>query len=226
MGVLIDMIKSDSKGSSIPKYFKDNTQMMYNKYRKPDDTVKSIPIKNMAEGRFYFLIYKDESNWMQYSPIFFTDYKKFDNKIIAYGVNMNFLPLDIRSGFFDQFINNLEDNYQLKSVTFEGTYKQLIKVGWEYSLVEYDLSRLVQVYEIDIQILCNFLYSTYPKVKYNPEKLYDIWKKKLSTKEARHQEMITQLSTDFYKVTDEIREKYDELSNHLKRVERNNKKFG
>lgn len=236
MGVLQTYIDEYSNGDVVG-YFKRNSERLYTKYRYPDRKIDGlpsgkggyinpIPVKNMAEGRFYFLVYQDVSKWMMYSPIFFVDFKKFNNKIIAYGINLNFLPLDFRSGFFDKFINNLEDNYQLKGVNFEETYRELLKIGFEYSIMEYDLSRVGMCYEIDIQILPMFLYSTYPEVKYNPEKLYEIWSSKLKDKEQRHQEIITQLASDFYEATDEIKEKYDSLSGRLKRIQDGMKKFG
>lgn len=225
MGILIDTIKIES-GGNIVKYYKENTVMLYNKYRNPDELVKAISVGKMAEGQFYFLMYYDESNWMQFSPIFFVDHKEFEDKVIGYGVNMNFIPLEYRAALFDKIIHNLDDENQVRGMNFEGMYKQLLKLGYEYALVEYDMSRIKQAYHIKLQILPKFLYSSYPKNKYDPQKLYSIWKKKLEKREQRHQEIIQQLSSDFYKVTEEIEMKYDVLSDHMKRVQRNHKKFG
>ena len=225
MGNLVDQIKLESKGN-IPQYYKDNTVMLYNKYKSPDELVKPIPVKKMSEGLFYFLMYQDESNWMQYSPIFFVDWKEFGDMIIGYGVNMNFIPLEHRAALFDNIIRDLDNEDQVRGMSFEGMYKQLLRMGYEYALVEYDMRRIVQCYHISVKILPKFLYSSYPKNKYDPKKLYDIWAKKLAGREQRHQEIIKQLATDFYKTTEEIEMKYDELSDHMKRVQRNHKKFG
>jgi len=225
MGNLIDVIKNES-GGNIPQYYKDNTVLLYNKYRSPDDVVKSIPVSKMADGMFYFLMYYDESNWMKYSPIFLVDWKKFDNMIIGYGVNFNFIPLEYRAAIFDKIIRDLEDEDQVKGMTFESMYKILLKFGYEYALVEYDMKRIERCYHISVGILPKFLYSSYPKNKYDPQKLYDIWMKKLEGREKRHQEIIQQLSSDFLDVTGEIELKYDALSDHMKRLQRNHKKFG
>lgn len=225
MGKLIDAIQSES-GGNIPDYYKKNTISLYNRYKSPDKEVRSIPVSKMSEGAFYFLLYRDESNWMKYSPIFFVDWKEFDDMIIGYGVNMNFIPLEYRAALFDSIILNLEDEDQVRGLNFESMYKQLLRIGYEYALVEYDMRRIERCYHISINILPNFLYSSYPKNKYDPQKLYDIWYKKLSGREQRHQEIIQQLATDFFKVTEEIEMKYDSLSDHMKRVQRNHKKFG
>lgn len=233
MGFLRDVIKQESGGdvtdnSYLVHYFKDNVSYMYNLYTKPDGKlVDPIIISKIVNGYFYFLTYRDESNWMQYSPIFFCDWKKFDNKIIGYGVNFNFIPIEIRVAIFDTYIKNFEDPNIFSSITFEKMYKMLLKYGYEYALVEYDLARIVSIFKIDITILPNFLCSTYPSIKYDPINLYNIWKKKLETREMRHQEIIQMYSDDFLsEYIGDITEKYDQLSNHIKRLKRNNDKYG
>lgn len=224
MGILNDKIEADSK-KNIPKYYKDNTMKMYNLYLKPDKLVDPVNVSNITPGIFYFLMYHDESNWMQYSPILFIDHKKFDNQIIGYAINFNFLPLEIRSGMLDKIIKNLEDNDQLSAITFENAYKMLLKVGYEYALVEYDMKRVERVYKIDFTVLPQFLYSSYPTNKYDPKKLYSIWLKKLETRELRHQEIIQSTVSDFFDITEEISGKYDQLLNHIKRLQNGIKKF-
>jgi hypothetical protein len=224
MGVLNDRIESEAK-KDIPKYYKENTNKMYNLYRKPDKLVKPVRIGDLSPGKFFFMMYYDESNWMQYSPILFIDSKKFENKIIGYAINFNFIPLEIRSGMLDKMIKDLEDNDQLSSITFENAYKMLLKVGYEYALVEYDLIRVERLYQIDFEILPNFLYSSYPKNKYDPEKLYSIWLKKLETRELRHQEIIQSTVKDFFDITEDISEDYKALEGHIKRLQRNARKF-
>jgi hypothetical protein len=223
MGDLLQKIKDNSNGN-IVDYYKENTMELYNKYKNPDKFVKTISVKNMADSHFYFIHYADDSNWMRYSPIFFVDIKKFEDMIIGYGVNLNFLPLEVRGGFFDKMVDTTGSN--VTGVNFDSIYKQLLKIGYEYALVEYDMRRIERSYLIDFSILPEFLYSSYPKNKYDPDKLYSIWAKKLETREQRHQEIIQQLSTDFFKATEEISGKYDQLSGHLNRVKKGHEKYG
>jgi len=224
MGVLNDKIEIEAK-KDIPQYYKDNTMKMYNLYTNPDKTVTPINVNSITAGSFFFLTYFDESNWMKYSPVLFIDHKKFDNQLIGYAINFNFLPLEIRSGMLDKILNDLEDNSQLSSITFENAYTMLLKVGYEYALVEYDMKRVQQAYQIDFSILPNFLYSSYPKNKYDPDKLYSIWLKKLETRELRHQEIIQSTVSDFFDITEDISGQYDALENHIKRLQRGIKRF-
>lgn len=233
MGELIKVIENQSKGD-IVSYYKENTTLLYNYYTgknphpdiAPTNAVKPTPVSKIQDGMFYFLTYQDESNWMQYSPIFFVDHKEFEDRIIGYGVNLNFIPLEIRASIFDEMFPNLEEENQINGITFESMYKRLLRVGYEYALVEYDMSRVERCYHISIHILPRFLYSSYPTNKYDPDKLYSIWVKKLEKRELRHQEIIQQLSSDLFKTTEEIEMKYDSLSNHMKRFKRNHDKFG
>lgn len=207
-------------------YFRQSSEFMYNKYKRPDEYCEAINLSSISKGYFYFFMYADESNWMQLAPVFLCDWKKFDNKIIGYGVNFNFIPIQYRVAIFDKIINNLTDDNQLSSVNFESMYKILLSVGYEYAIVEFDMSRMKRVYKISYSILPEFLCHTHPAIKYDPINLYNIWKKKLETKADRHQEMIKLIADEFYNVTGEISDKYKELKSHINRLSRNNSKFG
>ena len=224
MGILQEKIDSEA-GGDIPQYYKDNTSKMYELYNNPVEGIKGINTSDIVNGTMLFLLYYDESNWMQYSPVLFIDHKSFDNKLIGYAINFNFIPLEIRSAMLDKIINNLEDKYQLSSITFEYAYKMLLKVGYEYALVEYDMKRVKKVFEIGFELLPNFLYSSYPANKYDPTKLYSIWYKKLETRELRHQEIIQTTMEDFFDITTELSKDFDALKGHIKRLQRNIRKF-
>lgn len=225
MGFLNDRIKMNS-GGDIPGYYKANTFAFYERYQTPKDGVKSIPISDIQEGKFYFIMYEDESNWMKFSPIFLVDYKKFDSEIILYAMNFNFIPLEIRSGFFDRYIKNIEEDPSFLNITFEATYKELFRVGYEYSLMEFNSKRLKRIYEIPIGLLPEFLYSGWPANKYDPKKLHDIWKKKIETKEARHIAMMKINADEYFKAFDDMEKDFGQLNEHIKRLQRNEKKFG
>ena len=55
----------------------------YDAYQKKSKDVTNINVGQMQKGAFYFLQYQDDSNWMQYSPIFTVDFKKFGDLITA-----------------------------------------------------------------------------------------------------------------------------------------------
>jgi len=225
MGVLLDKIKSDLSSVSLTEYYKRNTDLLYSLYESPKDGVSGVRLGDMEEGRFYMMIYKDDSNWMMYSPIFLVDYKKFEDKIILYGINLNFIPLEIRAGFFDKYLRDLVNDNQFRGISFEKAYKELLKIGYEYALVEYNIQRVLRSYSISMNILHNFLYSSWPTNKYDPQKLYSIWVKKLETKEQRHQAIIKTLVDDYYKDTSELEKDVSILKDRIDRIQKGENKF-
>jgi len=225
MGILQKRINDESKGD-IASYYKKNSMDLLTKYKGSDKIVTSVPVGKMQLGRFYFLQYLDDSNWMKFSPILTVDFRKFEDKIIVYGINMNFIPLEIRSSFFDRYIVDFDDESQLFGIDYEKAYTELLSIGYEYSIVEYNAEQIVGVHWITINFCPQFLYSAHPKVKYDPEKLYQIWLKKIETKAERHKEITESLVTDFYKATDEIKGKYNQLSGHIARIQKSLEKYG
>lgn len=214
-------------GSNQVDYYKSNTMFMLDKYSKSEDNCKSISPIDIQVGRFYHLQYLDDSNWMKYSPIFCIDYKKLNQMTVVIGINFNFIPLEIRSAIFDKYIieKDFEDDRPLK-VDFKGAYMELLRYGFEYSIVEYNLSQIKIVHSIGLDILPRFLYSSYPKNKYDPNKLMEIWTTKIKTREKRHQEITLSVLSDFYKIGDEIDQKYEVLSGHIDRLRKSFEKFG
>lgn len=71
-----------------------------------------------------------------------------------------------------------------------------------------------------------FLISGHPKNKYDPGKLFDIWKAKIADKDKRNQEIMKATMDDFYDARGEINEKYVLLKGHIQRIQNNMKKYG
>lgn len=227
MGELLNIIEAKLKSNSISELYKENTMYFFDTYKKSSKLVLNIPIPKIQLGGFYFLHYEDDSNWMKYSPVFIADFKKFDSLIIIYAINFNFIPLEIRSTIFDKFIikEDLEKN-RLLAVDYEGVYKALLKYGYEYALVEYNLKQVKLVHKIDTSLAPDFIYSGYPINKYDPIKLYSIWKKKLETNEKRHEEMMKAVIKDFYVIEEEMSKDYEALKKHADRVRASYEKYG
>jgi len=229
MGALEERVKLSMAvfGKDIVDYYKKNTLHMYDKYSKSDDMVEAINKQDIQVGCFYNIFYLDDSNWMKYSPIFCADYRKIGNIIVILGVNFNFIPLELRSAIFDKYIveDDFEKNKTLK-VDFQGVYGALIRYGFEYSIVEYNVAQVKMVHRINLEYLPRFLYSSHPKNTYDPRKLMDIWTKKIETKQQRHKEMTQTLLADFYDIKSEVSEKYDALGDHISRLQKNFEKYG
>jgi hypothetical protein len=228
MGILLDKINDLNKSSGdIVTNFKDNSLFFYEKYSKSDDMVKSISVSDMQLGGFYFIHYRDDSNWMKWSPIFTVDFKKFSNLNILFGLNFNFIPLEVRVSIFDKYISEKDfEKNKLLNVNYQGVYKELIKYGFEYSIVEYNLNQINYVHKIGMEMVPRFLYSQHPKNIYDPKKVYQIWKSKISTKIERDKEINKMLISDFFKMTDDILKNYNQLESHIDRIQKSYEKYG
>ena len=163
---------------------------------------------------------------MKYSPIFTVETKQLKDMKIVMSLNFNFIPIEIRGRIFDKFISEkmFENNSKLE-VDFKGIYTELLKYGFEYSLVEYNAIQISLVHKINLELLPRFLYSSHPKNKYDPKKLMEIWTTKLKTREKRHQELITSNLMDFYEAESLINDKYDALFGHIQRLQSSFNKF-
>ena len=228
MGALQERIDLNQKvfGTDITDFYKNNTLFMYDKYSKTDDMCEAIPISDISTGGFYFLHYEDPSNWMRYSPIFTVETKQLRDMKIVMSLNLNFIPIEIRGRIFDKFISEkMFENDSKLEVDFKGIYTELLKYGFEYSLVEYNAIQISLVHKINLELLPRFLYSSHPKNKYDPKKLMEIWTTKLKTREKRHQELITSNLMDFYEAESLINDKYDALFGHIQRLQSSFNKF-
>jgi hypothetical protein len=214
-------------GNGVADNFKNNSLWFYEQYGKSSDQIKSINLKDLYPGGFYFIHYKDSSNWMKYAPVFVSDFKKFSNKIIIFAVNFNFIPMELRVMIFDKFIKpeDFEKNNLLK-VSFQGVYQELRSVGFEYALMEFDALNVERIHRIHLEQLDRFFYHQHPKATYDPKKLISIWKAKIDKREDRHKEMMSAIVEEFYDVNFDIDEKYKVLKKHIDRIRTNQIKYG
>jgi len=229
MGALEERVKLNLLvyGNGIEENFKTNSLFFVEKYSQSSNLVKAIDVTNIQSGGFYFLHYMDDSNWMRYAPVFFVEQKKFNNKIILMAVNLNFIPLEVRSLFFDPYITEemFEKNLPLK-VDYDKMYIELLKVGFEYTLMEFNAVQIKMVHKISMEMIPRFLYSQHPKATYDPKKLMDIWNKKIETKSQRNQEMMSAMVKEFYDINGDISEKYKVMKGHIERIQKSLKKYG
>lgn len=229
MGELVDRIglRMLVDGDGLVDNFKNNSLYFYEKYQKSDKSVKAVGINDILPGNFYHFHYLDSSNWMMYSPVFVTNFKKISNQIIIFGVNLNFIPLEVRAYLFDNFMieEDFEKDRPLK-VNYDGMYSELIKYGFEYALVEYNALQIKMVHRIEMGSVPRFLIAAHPKNKYDPGKLFDIWQVKLKDKNKRNQEIMNSTIDDFFDTKGEINEKYVVLKKHIQRIQTNLRKFG
>lgn len=228
MGELIDRIglRMLVDGDGLVDNFKNNSLFFYEKYQGSDANVTAIDITNITPGYFYHFHYLDDSNWMRYSPVFVTNFKKMSNQIIIFGINLNFIPLEARAYFFDKFMSKTNfDNNKSLTVDYEGAYTELIRFGFEYALVEYNVAQIKLVHRISMDFVPRFLIAAHPANKYDPEKLFQIWQAKLSSRDTRNNEIMNSMLNDFYDIKGMIDEKYVVLKNHIERLQTHMKKY-
>ena len=229
MGELVDRIglRMLVDGDGLADNFKNNSLYFYNKYEKSDKDVKAVGVNDILPGNFYHFHYLDSSNWMMYSPVFVTNFKKISNQIIIFGVNFNFIPLEVRAYLFDNFMieEDFEKDRPLK-VNYDGMYSELIKYGFEYALVEYNALQIKMVHRIEMNSVPRFLIAGHPKNKYDPGKLFQIWKAKIGDKDKRNKEIMKATIDDFYDIRGQISEKYVLLKNHIQRIQTSQRKYG
>lgn len=229
MGILIDKIGLEMlvRGNGLADNFKNNSNYFVQKYRNSDNEVKVIDINKIYPGGFYHFHYLDDSNWMKWSPVFVTNYKKISNQIVIFAVNFNFIPLQVRAYLFDKFI--IEDDFEkdrLLKVDYEGVYHELRKFGFEYALVEYNAIQIRLVHKIEMNSVPRFLIAGHPENKYDPKKLMEIFYAKLKDKDKRHQEIMRATMDEFYDAKGEISEKYVVLKDHIQRIQKSQQKYG
>ena len=229
MAELIERVKLSllANGDGIPENFKNNSLFFYDKYQKSAKDVESVNITDIYPGGFYFFHYRDDSNWMKFSPLFVVSFKKFNDQIVLFALNFNFLPIEIRTMIFDKYIlpEDFEKNNFLK-VDYQGMYDEVRKLGFEYALMEFNAIQIVRVHRIHLELLSRFLYSQHPKNTYDPNKLNQIWVAKLGNRDQRHKELMSSALNEFYDVNHEISDKYNVMRDHIKRLQTSLTKYG
>jgi hypothetical protein len=226
MGALLDRIKLSLlvNGNGIIENYRNNTNYFTNKYKSSEKDILNINLRDIQKGRFYFFHYKDVSgsNWMRFSPVFVCDYKVLNGEVLIFAVNLNFIPIEIRPIIFDTFYNEqMLDKDSYVNIDFRTVYDALFKVGYEYAIMEYNIKSIDIVHKISTVVLPRFLYSGHSLNKYDPKKLYSIWKAKLGGRKQRHEEILKLSALDLMGISDNINENFDILKKHINRVKKN-----
>ncbi len=224
MGELIERSKLSKLVWS--DYYENSDYFAY-KYTKSDEEVTSVALSSIGLGGFYFFHYNDNSNWMRYSPVFTAGVKKIGNKIILFAVNFNFIPIEVRIELFDKFMSEDTFNKDIPlSVDLKGVYSELLRIGFEYALVEYNLEQILLAHKINMNIVPKFLYSGHPKNKYDPRKQYEIQMAKSGERAKRHEEMSKLMVSDLVDISGEISDEFKVLRGHIQRVQSSIKNYG
>jgi hypothetical protein len=229
MGELLDRVKLSKLvyGNGDVESFKNNSMFLYESLGNSNKMIVGTSVREIQTGGFYFLHYRDDSNWMKYSPVFTVSHKQFGNMIVLMAVNFNFIPVEVRVTMFDKFMTEEDfERDRLLAVDYEGMYRELLKWGFEYALVEYNVAQIAMVHKVSAVAVPRFLNSQHPINKYDPLNLYGIWRAKLGDRAKRHDEMSAAMLKDFYEIEKDISEEFDVLREHILRLQRSYEKYG
>jgi hypothetical protein len=242
MGWLLEKINElrKSDGANLAN---NSTDWIKKQLQTPDNkTVLQVSGENFIPGKFYFLFYNmqgaidtdintmdpDQTSLMKkLSPIFLVDLKTIKNKKIGYGINLNFIPEKFQILFFDRLLElyrgtiNQNEKYTINqerpfNINFQIAYKALQSIGYEYTIREYHVEWINKCFLISNKALNRFMtFRTIEFCRVDDFKLFQIWSKKLSEQDLRHQEMVQKATVDWSKIGETINNSVDELKKSL-----------
>ena len=201
------------------------------------ENIQSTNLSSIEKGKFYFIFYNlqgKSSNMEKFNPLFVIDWIYQDSTRYLYGVSINFIPVSIRTIFFNSICNfnldTLESNIKEKNIdkqksftniNFTNIYKLLYQIGFEWSIRKFDCKLINKVSEISMGILPEFItMSTVQMTGVDDGKLIDIWHKKIKEQEERHNKLIEELLGDYKKIEKELSSTYMTLDNKNSNLEK------
>lgn len=229
MGELLERVKLAKLvyGNGDVESFRSNSMFLYESLTNPSKLVTGVSVGDIQPGAFYFVHYHDDSNWMRYSPVFAVSHKKFGNMVVLLAVNFNFIPVEVRVTMFDKYMTEEDfDRDRPLAVDYAGMYRELLRWGFEYALVEYNAAQIAMAHRVVMDVVPRFINSQHPINKYDPAKLFSIWTAKLGDRARRHEEMAGAMLDDFYDIEKDISEEFTALREHIKRIQRSYEKYG
>lgn len=215
----------------------NSTSWLIERLQKDDEKVKEVRLSEMVVGKFYFLMYDlagKSAKLEQYNPLLFVDFKHVANTKVLFGLSFNFLPSRMRLTFFDKLLDNYpfvfeekDDKHKkgqpeqpLKGVNYSNVYNLLSKIGYEYTIREFDIRKVNKVYEVAMSALPKFLtINTHTFTNVDDEKLAQIWLAKLKTREERHQKLLLDIASGYDKIEKTLNEEFGSFKEKLKNLE-------
>lgn len=207
--------------------YNNNTTYITNALNQGDKHVNETDLRNLERGKFYFIMYDlngKSSNMEKFNPLFIVDWFDLQGTRMIYGVSCNFLPITIRTVFFNNLCNhnlsvieeNLNKDYTKQQaftgINFANIYKLLYNIGFEWSIRQFDAKKIHKVFEVSTNVLEKFLtINTQKMTGVDEGKLMDIWKKKIVEQEQRHTKILKQILEDYKEIDKELSKTYETL---------------
>lgn len=235
MGIILEKLRERRKteGANLGNI---STTWLRDNLKNPNKNVlKVISPNQIVAGKVYFLFYDlagalNSSKMEQYSPVLVLKTAFLKSKPILWGFNFNFIPERVRISWFDKVIDRffkgvMNTNAELTqmqylkplNLTYEGVYRTLANIGFEYSIREYRMDLINKVYEINLNELDRFVtIDTEFFSGVDQQKLIEIWVAKLGEKEQRIAKIQQDILTDFKKMEDQLEISLQELEKSKK----------
>lgn len=189
--------------------------------------INETDLRNLERGKFYFIMYDlngKTSRMEKFNPLFIVDWFDLQGTRMIYGVSSNFMPITIRTVFFNNICNhnlkiieeNLKKDYTKQQaftgINFANIYKLLYNIGFEWSIRQFDAKKIHKVFEVSTNVIDKFLTMNTQKMTGVDEgKLMDIWQKKILEQEKRHTKILKEILEDFKEMDAELSKTYETL---------------
>jgi len=232
MGVILDKLYERQKNSNIPITEEATTWLVKNLKNPDNTTFKIVSPTDIKIGKIYFLFYDldsalNSSKMEQYSPVFVIKTAFVQDKPILWGLNFNFMPERARIMYFDKIIDKffkgiMNTNAEAKNindikpldVTFNGVYKTLASIGFEYSIREYRMDLINKVFEINLNELDKYIsINTEYFSGVDQKKLIEIWLSKIDNQEERYNKIRLEIINNFKIMSNTLEHSLEELEN-------------
>jgi len=210
------------------KIYSNNASFITNEINDNNSKlIQQVNLSSMQSGKFYFMFYDlagKSSKMEQFNPLLILDIFDINNIRTVFAVSLNFIPVSIRTVFFNNILNYnldvIENNLKLEltkqsplnNINFANIYTLLQSIGFEWSIRKFDYRLISNLYLVDTTILSKFItMSTTKLTRVDDGKLIDIWLKKINEQDSRHKKMISELTNDYSKMENELTKSYNNL---------------
>lgn len=143
----------------------ESNKEIFSMRKNQNSLFKSINIDKLNIGKFYLINYNYNGNNI-YCPILCIDYRVVDNKHIMYALNLDYLPFDYKSIYFNNIYNKFssifEKNIDLKSVLEESSLPVNFKTifeslkssgGYEFAITAFDVKKINECFSVSTNLL-------------------------------------------------------------------------
>lgn len=222
-----DFFKNKIKNQYIAEgitMYENNTSVITDGINHGSSDIHEVTVASIERGKFYFMFYdiNGKSTKMEkFNPLFVLDWFDLQGTRMLYAVSINFMPLSIRTVFFNNLCNYnlslLDQNQSLDytkqipfpNINFTNIYKLLYNIGFEWTIRQFDMRKINKVFNISTNVLDKFItMSTMKLTGVDDGKLMEIWHKKIIEQDVRHKKILKEILEDYSELDKELTKTY------------------